>query len=328
MKLTISIGKHGNGGFTVAAKTADRAGTKTRRNLDASALADGNRTESRIAQRQKSAKAQAKRLIQSAWQKDKKVTQDIQDRQDKIQEKLEQNQVRSNQLTDIAQQREALRESYGMDADSQEQKDLELLEKYQNYKNGNFDGEFSKEEIDRLKELQDIPMTQYQKESLELNGIANTLKQEMSQNETSIQQMTEAIREDKNRQLGSQNMLNAQEAADEILEAANEEIMGMLLQEGKDHIDETMEEEKKKAEEVAEKKEEEEEKIEKAKQKREDTEEIIEGELATAELGLTQKVQNEADRQTKELQKQLQKIIQKNHLTEDDLKGIEIDFDF
>lgn len=328
MKVTIFTGSSEKGTWAVAGKMTDRDKTKHRRTLDASALADGSRTESRIEQRQRRAKAQAKRLIQSAWQRDKKVTQDIQDKQDKIQEKTEQNLARSNQLQDIAAQRDSLRESYGMDADSQEQKDLELLEKYQNYKNGNFAEEFSKEEIERLKELQSIPMTQYQKESLALNGIANELKQEMSQNVNSIQQLTEAVRDDKNRQLGSQNMLNAQEAANEILEAANEEIMGMLLQEGKDHIDETMEEEKKKAEEAAEKKEEEEEKLEKAKQKREDMEEIVEGELDMVELGLAQKVQNDADRQAKALQKQLHKIIQSNHLTEDDLKGIEIDFDF
>ncbi len=45
------------------------------------------------------------------------------------------------------------------------------------------------------------------------------------------------------------------EQADAVMGAASDEIMGMLIAEGKDHIDEKQEEEKKTAEEAADKKE-------------------------------------------------------------------------
>ena len=104
--------------------------------------------------------------------------------------------------------------------------------------------------------------------------------------------------------------------------------MGMLIQDSRDHIEKTMEEEKKKAEEAAKKKEEQEEKLEKAKEKREETEKILQGDAEADELELDRKLQNESGKQTKAAQKQIRKIIKDNHLVEDDLKGIEIDFDF
>ena len=60
-------------------------------------------------------------------------------------------------------------------------------------------------------------------------------------------------------------MLKAGEAADSILEASDKEILGMMIQEGKDSIDEKQEEEK--AEEASEKREEQQERIDEAKEK-------------------------------------------------------------
>lgn len=59
---------------------------------------------------------------------------------------------------------------YGVDKDSQEQKDLELLEKYQNNRYGSAEDTFSKEELERLKELQNTPLTEYQEKVLKLNS--------------------------------------------------------------------------------------------------------------------------------------------------------------
>ena len=78
----------------------------------------------------------------------------------------------SGRLDYISKEKEAVREKYGIDQDSQEQKDLELLEKYQNNRAGVSDDSFSKEEIERLRELQNIPLTDYQKEVLKLNSTA------------------------------------------------------------------------------------------------------------------------------------------------------------
>ena len=48
------------------------------------------------------------------------------------------------QIGNISAEKDKLRETYGISKDSQEQKDLELLEKYQNNKLGIFSDDFSK----------------------------------------------------------------------------------------------------------------------------------------------------------------------------------------
>lgn len=57
-------------------------------------------------------------------------------------------------------------------------------------------------------------------------------------------------------------MADAQKKAEAVMEAAGKEILGMLIEEGKDHVDEEQEEKKEEVEEKAEEKAEQEEKIE------------------------------------------------------------------
>lgn len=85
-------------------------------------------------------------------------------------------------------------------------------------------------------------------------------------------------------------MLKAQDAAGQILDASNRETLTMLVQDGKDNIDEKTKEEQEEQEKVKEEKEEKQEKVDE--------------------------------------QKQIQKILKDNKLINEDLKGIEIDFNF
>ena len=76
---------------------------------------------------------------------------------------------------------------------SQEQKDLELLEKYQNNRYGSAEDTFSKEELDRLKELQNTPLTEYQEKVLKLNSSQIHFKDEIGQKELKIACTTASI---------------------------------------------------------------------------------------------------------------------------------------
>ena len=82
-------------------------------------------------------------------------------------------------IDETNQQKEALREQCGVDADSQEQQDLLLLEKEQDYKNGVLDEGLTDEEYDRLAEIHKKPLTGYQKQALELNNYAAGHKREI-----------------------------------------------------------------------------------------------------------------------------------------------------
>ena len=163
-------------------------------------------------------------------------------------EKLKEVRECNEELKQIRESKEIARQSYGVDPDSQEQKDLELLEKYQDYQKGVQTDDFSKEEIDRLKELQNTPLTDYQTRALQLNAQRDVILNKKDRAQRNVTSLTEAAADAKLDQLKSQDMQKAQDAADELLDASDKDAFGMLIQDAVDHIDEKQEEEKEKAE--------------------------------------------------------------------------------
>lgn len=110
--------------------------------------------------------------------------------------------------------------------------------------------------------------------------------------------------------LKSSPMEDAQEAADKVMEAAAEEIVDMLFREAKEHIDEEQEEREEQAEKIAEKKEEEEERIAKAEEEQKETEAMRDA--------IKQSVTNDA-------QKEIEEMLNKLKLLEEDIKGAAVD---
>lgn len=107
-------------------------------------------------------------------------------------------------------------------------------------------------------------------------------------------------------------MLKAQDAAEDVLEAASDEILGMLMEEAKDHIDEEQEKREEQAEKIAEKKEEQEEQLEKSKEQNDELEEVTEAIREASEDGA-------------DVQKELDDILNKLKLLKEDLKGAKVD---
>lgn len=283
-----------------------------------------------IEQKREKAQNQAMRLIRNAWGRDQKAAEAIDDMRVEKEERLAKvNELRSL-ISDIEAEKSALQKEYEIDSDSQEHKDLELLEKYQNATSnlGTTKYEFTQEEIDRLKELQNMPRTEYQKKALKLNGQVNDMKKIADREEQTAFHLTKSITNAKIEQLKSQDMQKAGEAAEEIHQAVNEEIVDLLLKAGKDSVDEKMEEEQEEAEKVQEKQEEQEERIEAAKETREEQKEIIQGAAKAEQLSqaVTLEVQNTSNAEA--TQKQIQKLIEENNLVNEDLKGIKIDLNF
>ncbi len=274
------------------------------------------------------ARKQAMKLISDAWKSDNKATDNINNMakaKDDI--ALRNNELRSK-LKDIKNSQEALREQYGVDKDSEEQKDLELLMKYQDNKTGVFSDKFSKKEIDRLKELQSQPLTEYQKKALMINAGKDSIYDEIDRNETKAFALTMSINDAKTDKLKSQDMIKAQDAADSILEAAEKDIYGNLINEGKNNIDDKLEEDKEEAEEAEKKKEEREEQVDEAKEKRKEEQDIIEGEIETRKLEQSVSVTDEKTNNMEQAKSQVNQIMKKNNMINEDIKGIEIDLNF
>lgn len=315
-----------------------------------------------VEQKRSQARKQAMKLINDAWGRDNKASDNIKSMDDEKSDQVKKLGELNGILKSINDNKKAIMEEYGIDPDSQEQKDLELLEKYQNNINGSSYDSFSEEEINRLKELQDLPRTEYQNKILQQNSVAGAVNIEISKIKNQLVAMTESINDAKIEQLKSQDMLDADAAADEIVDAANDEIFGLLIKEGMDHIDETQEEQQEKAEEAAEKKEEEEKQLEEAKQDREEQEaqieevklsltvkqnikekaeqienikesceeikHVVKGELEMDKMETDISMRKLSNDSVKEAQKNIQKILKENNLINEDLKGIKIDFNF
>ena len=155
-----------------------------------------------------------------------------------------------------------------------------------------------------------------QKESGE-NKVA--MKDLQDQREKLLEQGYAADRQSKLERLKSDPMVKAREQADSVLEAASDEILGDLIAEGKQHIDEKLEEEKKKAEEAKEKKEELEEQIEARKEDGKEQEKLTEDILEAA------KEMENAGNTVSDAQQAIKTLMNKMSLVEDDVKGAAVD---
>lgn len=283
-----------------------------------------NNTKTAIDKKRELVKKQAMKIIGDALNQDNKALDSINDMYDKKSESLEKLNDIQSKLKDIDNKKESLRLEYGIDADSEEQKDLELLEKYQNNINGAAYDDFTEEEINRLKELQNEPRTEYQKKALMLNSSKDKMYLEIKKIENEIIGMTESISMAEIELNKSQNMLKATESANGIIEASEDEILGMLIKEGMDNIEEKMEEELEKAKEAAEKKAEEEEKIEERKEQKE----FLEKQEEVEKLEHKITTNRQSDTNVAKAQNEIRRILEENNMINEDLKGIDIDLNF
>lgn len=121
------------------------------------------------------------------------------------------------------------------------------------------------------------------------------------------------------------DMLDAQEQGDEILEAAEKNVIGILTEEVKDKVDQDMEETKEEAEEKKEEKELLEEKIEATKERREEKDDRIEKD--TKDLVELWQEQEEIQKQQQDgnlpdMKKSLELVVGELQLAAEDLKGL------
>jgi seryl-tRNA synthetase len=101
------------------------------------------------------------------------------------------------------------------------------------------------------------------------------------------------------------------------MDSASKEILGMLFDEGKDHIDEEQKKQEEQAEALKEKKEEQEELIEKRKEDREEAEELTEE--------IIQGTDDVSGKTLSEVQQELKEILDKMKLIDEDIKGAQVD---
>lgn len=282
---------------------------------------DMNKSFDPIARKRQQAKQQAMKIVGDAWANERKLDADLADKRERLKEcralKLE----AENGLKEIDEEAKTLKETYGIKDEAQAKEDLELLGKRDASLEEGSDIKLTEEEKERLSQIDEAGLKEYQKQSEELERQRKVLNAQIAETDNEMYAISAALSDSKiNRpQIQAKTIMKAQESADEIMEAASKEIIGMLQQEAKDHIDEEMEEKKEAAEEKAEKEEEEKEKLEKIKEEKKEKEEFVE------EVADTTDVIVEADEVLKEVQKDIKKVMDEMKLLEEDLKGATVD---
>lgn len=272
--------------------------------------------ENKLLQKKKEAQEKAMKVVGDAIDADKQIDNDLQERKDKISALEQENQKLQNQINEISERQDALMEQYGITADSQEQKDLELLRKKDKWLRG--EGEaLTKEEFERVTKLRSEELTEYQKCQREWDAEKKHFQKDIDKNNEEILLENAIIRGTKLERLKSSPMLKAQKEAEAILDAASKEIIGMIMEEAKETVDEKNKEEQEKAEKLEEKLEEQEAFIEKQKDKREEAEELLES--------MPMKEMLHMEQLKDEIKQEIKNIVSEMKLVAEDIKGAVVD---
>ncbi len=336
MNISINVNKTGGFDKTVGCNPGGDKEKEGRKSLFAG---DIGLTNDPIELRKKMAQKQALKIVQDAWDNDRSVEQSVEDRRGHYEQMKALKEEAEQEVESLRSQESTLQEQYGVKDDSKEQQDLELLKKYQDYKNGVSTTPLSEEEMEAVAEINKQPLTEYQQRALELNDRAAIFKGQIQDASSAMKDDVKDVKRILLEKLKSDPMLDAMETVDEIWDVANKDIMGMAVQDAMEHIEEQQEEAEEKAEKTAEKQEEKEEQLEELQEKRAIEEAMIEGTKEAIERAEAQHRRNETDdiemdelldvtkmtKQSSEVKSGLSEIKASMKLLEADLKGIEVD---
>lgn len=272
-----------------------------------------------IAAKKAEAQKKALKVVGDVFAGDRKIDEDLESRRAKIRDLQKENGIHRKAIAELEEMREDLRKQYGVSEDSQEEKDLQLLAKAMDASRSGSGVRLTDEERKRLKEIQSKELTEYQQRSLEIKKFEEPYWKSIEENEKEIETESRVISGISRERLKKDPMVNAQKQAETIMKEASQEIIGMIMEDAKEHVDEDLEEKKEAAREKAEEKEEQEERLEKAREKRREQKEVIEDILEASEGLIMQGTEMKA------VKKEIQEIVNKLKLVEDDIKGAAVD---
>ena len=272
----------------------------------------------RIQKKKEEAQERALKIINEAWDGDREIEETIGESRVHIEEYQAKYQEAQGKAGEIAEERERLRESSNVEADSEEQRDLEILEKARVAAKHPWAGtELTDEERERLAAIEEKGLTEYQTQQLELSDAQWRYRESAHRAEAGIQGENAAIRGIREERRKHHPMADARREAEKVLEAARDQIVGMVVQESREHLDEEQEKREEISEAIEEKKEEQEEILEKREEREEEFEELIE-ELPVEETVDMENVQDE-------IRQEIENMMSKMGLTAEDLKGAKVD---
>ena len=298
----------------IAVRASDK--TSNGKSIDGSAL---QAKLDPVAAKKEEAKKKAMKIVGDAFANERKMDDELGARRERIKALQEEKGYASGEIKRIEDKRVALRDDYAIEEDSQEEKDLKLLEKEVRSRFPGSGVQLSKDEMDAIQKIKKNGLTEYQQRSLEMLSHEAPYVDKVYEADKEIKLENQIVRETKLERLKSHTMEDAQKQAEEVLEAASEEAIGMLVDEAKEHIDEEAEEREEKAEAEKEKQEEIEARIDAAKEKKKENEELTED--------ILEKVQEVSigASDVSAAQQEIKDMMSKMKLIEEDIKGAAVD---
>ncbi len=303
---------------------------------------DMNLAQDPIRERLENARKKAYKIVSDAFG----VDQDFDLQMDKVKDfAREQREEKYAAATDKRAAEDtisALKEEYHVDPDSKEQQDLDWL---MAYRKASPDERFA--DLEQMKKDQaraaeiEAGLSDYQAAMLEANERLDHAQGRMEEADAALIATRQALTDAKTEKNKSHAMVDAQKEADEIMDEAERAVVGMVMSDAKDKLDEKLREEQEKAEE----KKEEEEKQEKIEEQREEKKEIqealTEGSREAVQEAKERGRQREGDdfdltdvmgsdptvmlEKTSNVNAQLDDLKNKMALIDADLKGLKVD---
>ena len=174
-----------------------------------------------------------------------------------------------------------------------------------------------REDLEKAYEAGEVSHAYYMDEKLSLDREEQTYELKQSENENAVVSENSVIRGTKLEKLKSNPMGEARKQADEILEAARDEMIGMIQEDAKEKIDEENAAREEQAKKIKEEREEQQRLIEERRQKNSEQESQLEDALTEQVISATQE-------QT-DVQQEVQKLLDRLKLIEEDIKGAAVD---
>lgn len=272
-----------------------------------------------IAAKREEARKKAMKIVGNAFSNELKIDDDLNARRERVRTLQKDMGDANRYIKETEEKRADLKDTYGIEADSQEEEDLKLLEKEIRYKIPGSDVHFEAGDLERLAQIKKNGLTEYQQRSLEMFESEVPYIKTAYENNREIMTENQIISATNLERLKSHPMLDANKEAEAIMDAANKEIKGMLIDEAKEHIDKEAEKNREAAKEKAEEKKELEVRIEKAKEEKKEKEKVTEEILE----GVAEVVNNSKGVET--AQQEVKDMMNKMSLIEDDIKGAAVD---
>lgn len=274
----------------------------------------------RIAMKKQLHQKEALHVVGVTNKSEKKLDANVEEMRNNIR-KLQDENKSANAFYQKYQQKIAqAKEDYGVSDDSQEQKDLELLMKQFDIRTHGKSsrGELTEEEEKYLENMGEL--TEYQQLAMEAYKQADNYKTTIEKNNLNMIAEAATIRMIGQERLKTHAMVDAKKVEEEIMAAASDEAIGMMVDDAKEKLDEKAEELQEAADKRQEKEEEQEERIEAAKENKAEVEAAVENAQENAE-NLTEQAVNGED-VMEDVDAQVKKIMEEQKLLEEEMKGL------